>query len=202
MKDDPRYPKVLVERLNVEAPQFIDVIGNPNILQNNKVALFSSQCCPAELIIKAQDLAYKLRNENRTVILGGHSPVEKECLRVLLNGTQPIIICPARSIEKLRIPKAWRKHIEKGRLQILSPFKNLHRMTAKLAWARNLYIAEQADEIIILHAEPNSKTMKLAETILHWGKLMYTIDDPANEPLLRMGLKPLELDKVNEVSDV
>lgn len=174
-------------------PRLSDALGDPNLLENHKVALFSSQCCPAELIIKAQDLAYKLRKDNRTVLLGSHSSVEKECLRVALNGAQPIIICPARSIERMRIPKAWRKHIEAGRLQILSPFKNQPRMTAQLAWDRNLFVADLADEIIIIHAAPDSKTMKLVETIFPLGKPMFTIDHPANEALLRMGLKPLDL---------
>jgi len=35
------------------------------------------------------------------VISGFHTPAEKECLRILLRGAQPIIICPARSIEPI-----------------------------------------------------------------------------------------------------
>lgn len=174
----------------------LDKIVNINILNNRKVALFSSERCPASLIMVAQDMAYRLNDAGITVIQGGHSPVEKECLRVLLKGSQPIIICPARSMEKMRIPKVWKEHIESGRLQIVSPFKNQHRVTANLAWERNLFMADLADEIIIIHASPDSKTMKLVNTIKTLGKQIYTVDDPANEPLLKMGVKALNLSEV------
>jgi len=84
----------------------VTVIGNPVILQRNKLALFCSKKCPGNLILKAYDLVHELRESGTTVISGFHTPIEKECLRILLRGDQPIIICPARSIENMRIPSA------------------------------------------------------------------------------------------------
>jgi len=49
------------------------------------------------------------RDDGVTVISGFHTPVEKECLRILLRGSQPVIICPARSIEGMRIPPTWKQ---------------------------------------------------------------------------------------------
>ncbi|MDG5996712.1 MAG: hypothetical protein E3K33_07075 [Candidatus Brocadia sp.] len=67
------------------------------------------------------------------VVGGFHSPVERECLTVLLRGSQPVIICPARSIEGMRIPGTWRRPIDEGRLLILSPFdQKYRRITAVL----------------------------------------------------------------------
>jgi hypothetical protein len=55
-----------------------------------------------------------------------------------LRGAQPTIICPARSIEGMRIPPEWKQAIEQERLLLLSPFeKKYRRVTAALAKQRN-----------------------------------------------------------------
>jgi len=71
---------------------------------------------------------------------GFYSPIEKECLQILLRGQQPIIICTARSIENMRIPKDWKTAIEEGRLLLLSLFlKSERRMSSALADQRNQF---------------------------------------------------------------
>jgi hypothetical protein len=164
-----------------------------HLIKEIRIGLFCSEKCSGSIILKALESLNIDKIKNRLLISGFQSPLERELFHLFLSKEIQVIYCPARSIEKMRILKAWRVPLKEGRLTILSPFKNQHRMTAKLAWERNLFVAEQADEILILHASPGSKTMKLVETILPWGKPMYTLDDPANEPLLRMGLKPFEI---------
>ncbi len=155
----------------------IACLGNPDILRKDKLALFCSRKCPGDLILKAYDLARELRERGVTVISGFHTPVEKECLRILLRGTQPLIICPARSIESMCIPLAWRKPLEQGRLLILSPFKEgQRRMTAKLAERRNLFVVTLADELLFIHAAEGSVTSALAERCISEGKAVRFLD--------------------------
>ena len=99
------WPRSLDERLADAAPSRLSAIGNPDILMGRRVALFCSVRCPGDKILAAYDAARKLRDDGVTVISGFQSPVEKECLRVLLRGEQPIIMVPARSMEKMRLPK-------------------------------------------------------------------------------------------------
>lgn len=67
--------------------------------------------------------------------------MEKECLLLLLRGTQPVIHCPARSLEKMRLLKEHQKAVEGDRLLILSPFLGKqHRATAALAQSRNQFV--------------------------------------------------------------
>ncbi len=158
LQGDPRYPKVLIEKLGEAAPSFIDALGNLDILKNRKVALFCSRRCPAEKIIEAQDLAHRLRDERVTVISGFHSPVEKECLRVLLKGAQSIIICPARGLTGMRIPSAWRVSLVTGKLLLLSVFeKILRRPTVQSALRRNQFVGALAEEIHIVYAASGSQ---------------------------------------------
>ena len=58
------------------------MLGNQELLQAQKLALFCSRKCPGNLILKAYDLARSLRDAGTTVISGFHTPVEKECLRI------------------------------------------------------------------------------------------------------------------------
>ena len=58
---------------------------------------------------------------------------EQECLQILLRDSQPIIICPARSLPR-HVPPRIEKPLAAGRLLVLSPFAlRENRVTAALA---------------------------------------------------------------------
>src|SRR3990172_12303618 len=117
---DAGYPARLRERLGEHAPRTLTALGNPASLSQPKTALFCSIRCPGDAILGAYDAARKLRDQGVTVVSGFHSSVEKECLRILLRGKQPIIICPARGLNGMRIPREWRTGMETGQLLLLS----------------------------------------------------------------------------------
>jgi len=132
--------------------------GNIEILKTKPIALFCSVKCPGNKILQTYDQCLEWRKEGQSIISGFHSPMEKECLRILLKGTQPIIISPARGIWK-RIPKEWMPHIKQGRLLIISKFsKKVTRMTSERAKERNQFIIELADKVYIAHADSGGKT--------------------------------------------
>ena len=161
-RNDPRYPGNLLEKLGVTFPPFIDTLGNLDLLKHHKVALFCSRRCPAEKISEAQDLAHQLRDEGATVISGFHSPVEKECLRVLLKGTQPVIICSARGLAGMRIPRDWQDVLRTGRLLLVSPFeKVLRRLTASSSLRRNEIVVALAEKVHFIYAEPGGQIAEL-----------------------------------------
>ena len=106
---DSRYPAQMLERLGNDAPAQVFALGNLNLLELSKTALFCSARCPGYAILRAYDQAAYWRDAGRCVIGGFHSPVEKECLQILLRGSQPIIICPARSsVQGLTVDASWR----------------------------------------------------------------------------------------------
>lgn len=78
--------------------------GNKDLLNTKPIALFCSVKCPGDKILETCDQCLKWRKEGLPIISGFHSPMEKECLRILLKRMQPIIISPARGIWK-RVPK-------------------------------------------------------------------------------------------------
>ncbi len=137
--------------------------GNLDLLALPKTALFCSARCPGKVILTAYDQAAKWRDAGRCVISGFHSPVEKECLQILLRGPQPIIICPARSLPQ-RVPPDWKKPLAVGRLLILSCFsESERRVTANLAARRNEFVAALADEVWLAHITPGGQMERLAK---------------------------------------
>jgi predicted Rossmann fold nucleotide-binding protein DprA/Smf involved in DNA uptake len=159
---DARYPARLVTG---SMPQ-LSAFGNLNLLALPKTALFCSARCPGQAILAAYDQAARWRDAGRCIISGFHSPVEKECLRILLRGSQPVIICPARSLEKMRLAADWVKSLADGRLLILSCFSgNEHRVTSTLAARRNEFVAALADEVWFAHVAPGGQMQRLAQKI-------------------------------------
>jgi len=160
--------------------------------QGKSLAIFSSIKCPGDIIIKTYDLICQLRDAGVTVIGGFHSPMEQECLNILFKGKQPVIICPARSIEKMKIKEDFKKPLEDARLLILSSFyERENRITMERAARRNRFIAAMADAAFIAHAEPDSKTEQLCREIIAWDKPLYTIDSNSNKNLLSMAVAPV-----------
>lgn len=132
-------------------------LGNPHLLHLPKTALYASIKCPGSVILPTYDQAARWRDEGRCIISGFHSPIEKECLSILLRGSSPIIVCPARNLPS-RLPPEWKLLIEEGRMLILSPFSPKEsRVTAALAARRNDYVASLADEVWIAHAYQGGK---------------------------------------------
>jgi predicted Rossmann fold nucleotide-binding protein DprA/Smf involved in DNA uptake len=163
------YPAVLLSRIGENAPAELTTLGNPALLCARRTALFCSARAPGDAILRAHDAARRMRDEGVTVIGGFHSPIEKECLRILLRGKQPIIICLARAIETMRIPPECRAAFDAGRILFLSPFTDQpKRVTKDSALRRNEVVAALADEAYIAHVSPGGRTARIVEMLLRW----------------------------------
>ena len=159
-----------MERLDRDAPVRLWAIGSLDLLNVPKTALFCSKTCPGDAILAAIDQGQKWRDQGRCIISGFHSPIEKECLQILLRGVQPIIIGPARSLERMRVPRQWQTGIEAGRILLLSPFSpSHHRISAKLSEYRNQVIAALADEVFFGQVTPGGRIDRLSKQIEKWG---------------------------------
>ncbi|MDE0009540.1 MAG: DNA-processing protein DprA [Candidatus Poribacteria bacterium] len=199
-RTDTNYPKRLKDYLKTEIPEIIWARGNINLLRGpntvlngNLWVLFCSSKCLGEIILKTHDLAQRFKETDIPTISGYHSPVEQECLCVLLRGSQPILFCPARSIENMRVKSAWKGALAEDRLLILSIFGNQYRRpTSALADQRNVFVAALADKICIAHAAEDSRTLEFAQMLVAWDKPIFTFDTSANKSLFELGAQPIE----------
>jgi predicted Rossmann fold nucleotide-binding protein DprA/Smf involved in DNA uptake len=193
--DSDLYPQTLQERAEAHALPTVTTLGDVDVLNHRKLALFCSTHCPGSLILQTFDLAQVLRDADITVIGGFHTPMERECLELLLRGKQPIIVCPARGIDsRTRLPANWRVPLSNGRLLLLSPFDpRERRTTAELASKRNRFVAALADEVFVAYAAPGSRTERFARDVANTGKPLLTLNSPDNATLLALGARALRL---------
>lgn len=173
--------------------------GDETALARPKVALFCSIRCPGKLILDTYDLARRFRDEGITVVSGFHSPMEQECLRILLRSPHPVIWCLARGLYR-KIPSQpvdCRPAVTEGRLIMVTPFPDTVRhITAKTALTRNRLVTELASAVVIAHASPGSKMEALCHDLLAAGKPLYTFDHPANAAMLEAGAQSVEMLKL------
>jgi hypothetical protein len=142
--------------------------------------------------LRTYDLIRVLRDAGVPMIGGFHSPMEKECLTLLLRGTQPVIVCPARAIDGMRLPGAWKQPLAENRLLILSPFARKHRrVTADTSQTRNLFVAALAGRILVAHAGGGSKTETFVRELLTRNKPVWALASSENENLVTAGAIPV-----------
>jgi predicted Rossmann fold nucleotide-binding protein DprA/Smf involved in DNA uptake len=198
-RSDPHYPVALRTHLGDRAPEAVSALGNLEILHRKTLALFCSVRCPGDLIVQTYDLAHKLRRAGVTVIGGFHSPMERQCLTILLRSPHPVIICPARGLPR-RLPPEFLQPLEDGRLLLLSPFDDaVNRGDEDTARQRNRFVAALADQIFAAYAAPNSSTECFCREIIAWRKPLYTFAGAANETLLALGAKPINPNDLSQV---
>jgi len=70
-------------------------LGDEALLGRRKLALICSQKCPGDVILKTYDFARLVRQSGIAIVSGFHSPIEKDCLPILLRGPDPIVIIRA-----------------------------------------------------------------------------------------------------------
>jgi predicted Rossmann fold nucleotide-binding protein DprA/Smf involved in DNA uptake len=186
----PTCPPVLSRAAEAVGATSLHAIGALDILARPLLGYFCSSRCPGSVILRAYDLARELREMGIPVVSGFHASIERECLRLLLRGGQPIVVCAARSLARMRVPAEWRQPIAEGRLLILSPITgNDHRPTAEHAAVRNQFAAALASAVLVAHAAPGSKVERLCAAVIERRQPLLTLDDPVNGELIARGAR-------------
>ncbi len=155
----------------------------------NTLFLASSKVLPS-VLLPAYDLTVALRHQPMPVTGGFHTSLERECLEILLRGTVPVTICPARTFDPAsdRLyndhPKVWKAvkgGMAEGRVTILEPPGMAARRPTKASSARrNDWLLEQAGAVLLLYASPGGETERLVQAALERGLPVSVLDHPAN----------------------
>ena len=192
---DARYPGVLSRLLGDEAPKTLWAIGNAYLLTGKSVALFCAPGCPNELAVHAYLLAQHLRHSSIALIGGFETPVEEEWLKISLESSQPIVMCPAREIDTMRIPEQCKIALELGRLLILSPFSETGKASTQKIRYRDRMVAALADQTVVPYAEGDARSEESFSEILKvWQKPVFTFSNKsnkANHKLIALGAQPI-----------
>lgn len=169
-----------------------DALGNPILLDRKKIGLICSRKCPGDVILETYDFARLVRGSGLAIVGGFQSSIERDCLPILLRGSDPIIIVQAHRLSTSRLPMEWQKAIDAGRLLLLSPFRDKDkRVTRELASERNRFVASISEEVLIPNADPRSKTEALFGELIALGKRVYTFESQANAAMISAGAVPI-----------
>lgn len=192
-RSDNAYPAVFQSRLGKDAPAGLYVLGERAILRRRLLGLICSIQCPGSIVLKTFDTIRALRDEGVAVVGGFLSPMEKDCLDILLRGKQPIIFCPARGLKGLRLGDKARQAVDEGRLLVLSVFSDdVRHTTAAQAVRRNNLVAALADALLVPYAAPNGKTWTTVHAALKRNQPVFTFDVDDNAALLKAGAQPFQ----------
>jgi hypothetical protein len=156
--------------MTVSDPAFL---GNAGIWRLAKTAYFCSNKFSAGSVLKSYDWAADMKRQERCVISGFQSKLEKDVFDLLVTGTQPVIIALPRSLYA-KPPAKLKPHVDGGRLLIISPFAaGIGRPNRHLAFQRNQFIVDNADEVVFAHIHEGGMLEKLT---LRKGLVMRVLD--------------------------
>lgn len=191
-REQPGYPGELERYLEREAPTTLWMVGDTGILDRPGTALFCSRRCTGLAATKTFDVAQQLRDAGVTVLGGFHSPLEQECLRLLLKSPHPVVVGWGRSLVGARLPPAYRRPLGEGRLLLVSACgEAVRRVTRESARLRNRVLAALADRVLVTSAEAGSETARLCRCVIAWGKPLFCLDGPAGQPVRDLGARPI-----------
>ncbi len=138
-----------------------DYLGNKDLLKQPITAFLASNTISSETVLRCYDWATEICRQGLCVVSGFSSKLEKDVLHFLLKGKQPIIMVLARQMYKV-VPTDLKEALEQNRLLIISSSQAV-RQSRTTALARNRYVCEMADEIILVGAAEGNSLFELTE---------------------------------------
>ena len=137
----------------------IQSLGNKELLSLPLTAFLASSNIPPEIVLRCYDWA--AAKQEGCVVSGFNSKLEQDVLHFLLKAKVPVIMVLARRMYK-EIPKELRAPLEQGRLLFISTSTAV-RQSRATALARNRYICELADHIMMVGVTERSSLYVLHE---------------------------------------
>lgn len=148
----------------------MDYLGNLDLLTPSKTAFLASSAIPTDMVLCCYDWAQQASRGNECIVSGFSSHLEQRVLHFLMRGTCPIILVLARQMYK-RVPDELQPLLNNGRLLIISTTKAT-RQSRTTAYARNQYICELVDKIIMVGVDKGSSLAPLKE---NFSKKLHSI---------------------------
>ena len=130
-------------------------LGNKALLNMQKVGFLASRKISTLSVLPALDWAMQVSKQRDIAIISGfHSMMERNVLKILLQGQCGIIIVLARGMYR-KLPKQYEEAMNQNRLLIISyEKKTITRVSEESAHKRNHHVEQLANEMFkIPHGE-------------------------------------------------
>lgn len=125
-------------------------LGNKELLNKRKIGYLASRKIPTLSVLPALDWALQMSKQTDVAIISGfHSRMERDVLKVLLQGKCGIILVLARGMYR-QLPQQYEEAMLQGRLLIISYEKDsVTRVSEVTAHKRNDRVRELANEMYL-----------------------------------------------------
>ncbi len=137
----------------------MEYLGNTELLSMPKTAFLASSTIAPDVVLRCYDWATD--GHEGCVVSGFSSRLEQDVLHFLLRAKVSVIMVLARRMYK-EIPEELKAPLEQGRLLIVST-STAARQSRPTALARNRYICEMADRIMMVGVTDGSSLYGLQE---------------------------------------
>ena len=126
-------------------------LGNKELLKMRKVGFLASRKISTLSILPTLDWAMEVSKQTDIAVVSGfHSKMERDVLKILLQGKCGIILVLARGMYR-KLPKQFEKAMSQERLLVISYEKeSVTRISEATAHKRNDYVREIADKMQVI----------------------------------------------------
>lgn len=126
-------------------------LGNAELLKMRKIGFLASRKISTLSILPTLDWSMQVSKQKGIAVVSGfHSKMERDVLKILLQGECGIIIVLARGMYR-KLPKQYEVAMSQNRLLIISYEKeSVTRISEATAHKRNDYVREIADEMQVI----------------------------------------------------
>ncbi|HPC80184.1 MAG TPA: DNA-processing protein DprA [Fervidobacterium sp.] len=147
------YPTALKSKLKYKSPVVLYCSGNPDLFEEEGIAIVGSRNVDEDGMNFAQVVARKCANERLTVISGGAKGVDTIAQMAALSSDGTVISVLADSMEKVVRRRELRDAIIENKLLIVSPFNPESTFKIYNAMDRNKYIYALSKAAIVVSSD-------------------------------------------------
>ena len=174
-QNDQRYPKHVRRIMGRQAPQYLDMMGNLDLLHKPGIGFCGSRKASLRGLEAAQDCAEQTAGEGISVISGHAAGVDCEVHRSSLQaGGNTILVLP-EGINHFRIKKALRPVWDWDRVLVISQFKPDEPWKIYRAMTRNRLIIALSQAMILIEAGDRGGTFNAGKTTLELGLPLFVV---------------------------
>ena len=123
-------------------------LGNKELLKKRKVGFLASRKISTLSVLPTLEWAMQVsKQEDIAVVSGFHSRLEKDVLKILLQGKCGIVVVLARGMYR-KIPQLYEEAMQANRILFISYEKDtITRVSEVSAHKRNRFVMELSDEM-------------------------------------------------------
>lgn len=182
-------PPVALESFFDGRPPKLWCAGEQRILNGRLLGIISARDADADLTARSAQLLQQLASLKEVSFIGGwHSPLEKEALRILSDGSAQIVLCVAKSLQRFVPPADIEDRVKQGDALLLTHCSpKAKRISREASLRRNQLVVGLAGAVLVLSAPEGSSSLQLAKAALNCGKSVLTLEDRVNKELLQNG---------------